>query len=138
MADQLMMLEMHVADKGVIGKTHRALFAAGERHGNPAGVFVRHGPGRHCRNRDDKRNCKDTGDDPSAQRTPSMNRSIVSMPSVTEHAPLYSNSLFWGKDPTVHSQNVEANATWRDLAAKLMAEPRCCRAKARQQVGVFM
>jgi hypothetical protein len=29
-ADQLMMLKMHVADKGVIGKTRRAVFAVGE------------------------------------------------------------------------------------------------------------
>jgi hypothetical protein len=48
------------------------------------------------------------------------------MPSVTEHASLDSNPLFWRKDPTVQpiaGQNVEANAVWRDLAAKLRAEP---------------
>jgi hypothetical protein len=60
---------------------------------------VLHGPGRHSRNRNNKRNCKDKGDDPSAQRTPSANRSIVSMPPVTEHTSPYNYSLFWSKDP---------------------------------------
>jgi hypothetical protein len=44
------------------------------------------------------------------------------MPSVTEHACLYSNSLFWSKDPAAQAiagQNVGADAAWRDFAAKL-------------------
>jgi hypothetical protein len=48
------------------------------------------------------------------------------MPSVTEHASLYSNSLFWRKDPTVQAiagQNVETDAAWRDFAAKRRAQP---------------
>ena len=89
-----MMLKMHVADKSVIGTTRHALFASGERHGNPAGVFVRDCPGRRRRNRDDKRNCEDKSDEQLAQFTPSMNRSIISMLPATEHASIHNNSLF--------------------------------------------
>jgi len=75
-----MMLKMHVADKGVVGKIGFALLARGERHGNQARVFVRHCPGRHRPNRNHKRNCEDKSDEQLAQFTPSMNRSIISMP----------------------------------------------------------
>ncbi|MGH8679428.1 MAG: hypothetical protein ACREUQ_13895 [Burkholderiales bacterium] len=115
-----MMLKMHVADKGMIGKTRSALFAGGERCGNPVGVFVKHGPGLHRRNRDDKPNCKDEGDDPSAQHTPSTDHSIDTTPSVTEHACLY--RPFWSEDPAAQAiagQNIGADAAWRDFAAKL-------------------
>jgi hypothetical protein len=89
-----MMLKMHVADEGVVGKIRPALFARGERHGNQARVFVRDCPGRHRQNRNHKRNCEDKSDEPLAQFMPSMNRSFVSMLPATEHESLYNNSLF--------------------------------------------
>ena len=93
-----MMLKMHVADNDGIGKIGLALFARGERHGNQARVFVRHCPGRHRPNRNNKRNCEDKSDEQLAQFTPSMNRSIISMLPATAHVSIHNNSLFWSKD----------------------------------------
>ena len=93
------MLKMHVADNDVVGKIGRALFARGERHGNQARVFVRHCPGRHRPNRNNKRNCEDKSDEQLAQFTPSMNRSIISMLPATEHLSIHNKLFFWSKDP---------------------------------------
>jgi hypothetical protein len=41
------------------------------------GLFLDEHGGRHRRNRDDKRNCEDKSDEPPAQYTPSVNRTIV-------------------------------------------------------------
>jgi hypothetical protein len=96
------MLKMHVADNDVVGKIGRALFARGERHGNQARAFVRHGPGRHRPNRNNKRNCEDKSDEQLAQITPSMNHSIISMLPATEHASIHNISLYWSKDCSGH------------------------------------
>ena len=99
------MLKMHVADNDGIGKIGLALFARGERHGNQARVFVRHCPGRHRPNRNNKRNCEDKSDEQLAQFTPSMNRSIISMLPATEHVSTHNNSLFWSKDCSGHCRS---------------------------------
>jgi hypothetical protein len=58
---------------------------------------MRHGPGRHSRNRNNKRNCEDNSKEPPAQYTPSANHSIVSMLPVSKHTSVYNISLFWSK-----------------------------------------
>jgi hypothetical protein len=119
-----MMLKMHVADKGVVGKIGFALFARGERHGNQARVFVRHCPGRHRPNRNHKRNCEDKSDEQLAQFTPSMNRSIVSILPATDHVSYIIIRCFGVKAvQAIADQNGGADAAWCRFGPKLRAEP---------------
>ncbi len=99
-ANQLMMLKMHVADKGMAGKIRRALFVS-EKCGNWLGIFVRRGSLRHSRSRNNKRNREDKCNEPPAHYTPRKNHPFVSMHSVTGHASVYNNPLIWCKDPSI-------------------------------------